>query len=160
MRGRMVRALLVARALASCRVGRSSAWFESRPGHTWPSAWHNDCSRETLQYRCNLRRSPVVLPLPSHRNNFVEDQVRAVSSTPYWPNLSPGDRRRHSKGNSCVVQLHCPCVGNSVVKKNVLESSPFWSSRRHGPCTLTAYFCCLLRLGFWCWSRQSERILD
>jgi len=38
--------------------------------------------------------------LPSHRNNFVEDQVRAVekwavSSTPQT-NLFPGDRRRHS----------------------------------------------------------------
>ena len=37
--------------------------------------------------------------LPSHRNNFVEDQVRvvekwAISSTPKT-NLCPGDRRRH-----------------------------------------------------------------
>jgi len=60
----------------------------------WPSARLNDCSRETLQ--CVLRC-----------DDFVEDQVRAVkkraaSSTPYT-NLCPGDRRRHSKDNSCVV---------------------------------------------------------
>ena len=62
------------RALASCGVGRSSL-----PGRTktleiasvWPSARHKDCSRETLQCGCNLRRSLVVLP------TFVENHVLA-----------------------------------------------------------------------------------
>jgi len=49
--------------------------------------------------------------MPSHRKNFVEDLVRAVekwatSSTPLT-NLRPGDRQRHSKDNSCAVELHC-----------------------------------------------------
>ena len=37
----------------------------------WSSARHNDCSREILQCGCNLRRSPVVLPLA-----FPSEQLR------------------------------------------------------------------------------------
>ena len=139
------------RALASCLVGRCCAWFESRPVRAknekikllelapfWLSA-NNDCSRETLQRGCDLRRSPVVLPTA-----FPSEQLRRRPSAcgrergdlfNTFKQISvPGDRRRHSKDNFCVVQLHCNLVLAIAVCKNfpqiVLVSSPFWSTRR------------------------------
>jgi len=84
----------VVRTHASCLVGRCSCGsnlgrvvprtLKLELASVWPSARHNDCSREILQRGCNLQSCCL---LPFHRNNLVEDQVCAVekwaiSSTP------------------------------------------------------------------------------
>jgi len=56
--------------------------------------------------------------LPSHRNNFVEDQVRAVEkwaiSSTSETNLFPGNRGRYSK-TILVLCSYTPCTRNCVV---------------------------------------------
>jgi len=55
--------------------------------------------------------------LPSHRNNFVEDQVCAVEK---WA-ISSGDRRRHSKDICCAVTV---CVHLLVLSTALCKNFP------------------------------------
>jgi len=107
---------LVGRTLASCPVGRGS-----RQGRTqtlklelpsvWPSAPHHDCSRETLQCDCNLRRSPVVLPLaiPSEQLRQSRENGRSLHHPKQIsaPAIVEGTRRTIVVLLPCVQCLQC-----------------------------------------------------
>ena len=107
----------------------------------WPSARHNDCSREILQCGCNLSRSPVVLPTA-----FPSEQPRRRPSVCSWEmdglfnilNKSlPGRSSMPLEGQFLCCALSVLAIAlYKNFPQNVLVSSSFWSprKRRHGPC--------------------------
>ena len=141
----------VGRALASCTVGRSSTWFESRPGRTKTSKIGTFFSlptrsayrsRETLQCGCNLRRSPVVLPLvfssskqlrqrPSACGREMDDLFNSLNKISVLA-IVEGTRRTIVVLLLCVQCSQLRCVRTSRRCSRVL----IWSSR-----TLNTYFC-------------------
>jgi len=66
-------------------------------------------------------------------------------------NICPGDRRRHSKDNFCVVQLHCNLVLAIAVCKNFPQmfSCLRHSGRRKGPCLHVMNKNLMLKLCAW-----------
>jgi len=136
---------LVGRALASCTVGRSSTWFESRPGLTKTSKIGTFFSlptrsayrsRETLQCGCNLRRSPVVLPLvfssskqhrqrPSACGREMDDLFNSLNKISVLA-IVEGTRRTIVVLLLCVQCSQLRCVRTSRRCSRVL----IWSSDR------------------------------
>jgi len=66
-------------------------------------------------------------------------------------NLCPGDGRRHSKDNFCVMQLHCNLVLAIAMCKNFpqLFSCLRHSDRREGPCLHVMNKNLMLKLCAW-----------
>ena len=134
--------LLVIRALVSCPVGPSSGWFESRPGRNKTlNNWNLLPSGQALGIMTvagklsNADASFVGVQscclLHSHRNNFGEDQVRAVEK---WAMAFEGQL-------CCYCVYAVTCILAIALCKNFPQMF-LWLRRsdrrecdgRHGPC--------------------------